>query len=847
MNNLSNLGSPEAKIWVINNHIKRGDTGGPMTSSVGKDFISHLLSQGIKFNEIHFDYLVPRIPPPGQLSHGIAYFKSAGIFEGELARLKAMIAEYQPNIVFGLGKDVLNELLGQENINKWRGHVIWSDELQCKMMVTYDPFHAYSQRKVHKEKKPGQYWTLMQADIRKAVQESKMHEIQHDEPELIIAPSAPDCIRELRRMIDEAKIISYDIEVFQPYEGRLMDCIGLCDNTERAICIPFYLQNVDNKVTRYFRNETEYYEIFCLIKQLMESNIPKVAQNSQFDTTMLQKYYGIKVNNLVWDTMVAQHSLYCDLPKDLGTLISLFTNLPYHKYMIHEAGSASRWTYNAADAVANLHVMQGQMREFYEHEGKPIPKLPPTGEIPRDFFELEAVKHYFSIVNPAINSCVYMHIAGVRVDMKFREKVIDIETTLRTQLDDALNAAITQPMHKTAKNKRNFNPLSPQQKSKLFYDHLKCKLQKNGGKVTCDKHAIETFTKDKRHFVATVAQACLEAKAADARLLKFKVNPDNGYIRTQYDVTGTDTGRLASTESDVMQAGTNLQNIAKGPQRQMLIPEDGEEFALVDLYAAEAFLNALDAGEMDMLRMISGLKNPDLPFREDTINGMHFRILDGEPAKKIKIHNWMQRVTYAEYPTQCKEFHYTYKDAKQSIHALNYNVMPDKMSEESGLPIDVSNWQYNMYHTKFPGIKARMGRINRQIRRTQMLITPLGRRRFFIMDIKPELFNIAYAWPSQSTIGEITIIAQNYLHMRSDRHDLGRGVPLVRPVLNTHDGLAIRIKKGTREQAIQEILKAFNIPLALNDCVITIPISIGFAPNFNDMDREDVYFYDLRI
>ena len=838
---MHNQGNVENKLWVVSSCPKRGDIAGPLSSSVGRGFVNYMVTQGVHIEDIRFDYLVGKVPPPGEIKNGIQYFKKVGVLAEELSLLKARIQTYKPNLVLGLGADVLESLLGQKGVLKWRGHPIWSDELGCKVMITFDPFHAHTQKRVHKDQKPGQYQTLLEADQRRAVQEMKFPQMLQADPHLKIAPSHTECVAELRRMLDEAKIISYDIEVFKPYAGRLMDCIGLCDNTGSAICIPFYLQNPDNKAVRYWRNETEYLEVLTLLKQLMASQIPKVAQNSQFDTTMLEKYYDMPVNNLVWDTMVVQHSLYCDLPKDLGTLISLYTKLPYHKYMINSSSSSDRWLYNAADAVANLHVMQGQIKEMYELEGETCPELPATGEIPDDLFNLEGAKHYYGVPNPTISSCVYMHIAGVKIDMELRDRVIELERGTIAQLNEAINRAIPVRMHKNKKDPRNFNPMSPAQKNILFYDILDCPLQRNQGKVTSDKHALEKFKHDKRHYVVTLAEACLETKAADTRLLKFKVEPDNGYIRTQYDVTGTDTGRLASKESDVMLAGTNLQNIAKGPQRQMFIPEDGEEFALVDLYAAEAYLNALDAGEIDMLKMISGLEETEVWEK----CGM--RVMSGDTATKYKIHNWMQNITREHWPEECIKGDYTYKDAKQTIHGLNYNVMPDKMAKESGLPLSVTQWQYAMYHHKFPGIKGRMTRINMQLQRSHCLTSPLGRRRFFIQDICPELYNIAYAWPSQSCIGEITEVAQNYLHLMSDMHEAGMDVPFCRPVLNTHDGLAIRIDPTKREEVIQQIIHAFNIPLFINNCTITIPISIGFAPNFNDMSSEDVYFYALKI
>lgn len=569
----------------------------------------------------------------------------------------------------------------------------------------------------------------------------------------------------------------------------------------------------------------------------MKSQIPKVAQNSQFDTTMLSKYSNIHTQNLTWDTMVVQHSMYCDLPKDLGTLISLYTKLPYHKYLIHSALSSDRWLYNAADAVANLHVMQGQIKNMYDMMGLDEPSLPSDGAIPREFFALQNAQHYFTVPNPTIGSCVFMHIAGVKVDMELRDTVINLERGTIDQLRAALAFALKNWKWGAKTSPTVFNPMSPQQKNILFYDVLGCPEQRTNGKVTSDKHALKKFKADKNPVISTLAEACLEAKAADARLLKFKVEPDAGYIRTQYDVTGTDTGRLASKESDVMRAGTNLQNIAKGPQRQMLVPEEGEEFTLVDLYAAEAYLNALDAGEMDMLKMISGLEETDV-WQE-----CGCRVMSGETATKYKIHNWMQNTTREHWPEECIAAEYSYKDAKQTIHGLNYNVMPDKMSQESGLVIGVTDWQYSMYHAKFPGIKNRMSRINSMLQRTHSLTSPLGRCRVFLMPIGRDLYNIAYAWPSQSTIGEITEIACNYLHMISDLHEAGWDYPMCRVVLNTHDGLCIRSYPEDRARVTQAVVNAFNIPITLNQCTIRVPISLGFAPNFNDLVTENVYFY----
>jgi DNA polymerase I-like protein with 3'-5' exonuclease and polymerase domains len=275
---------------------------------------------------------------------------------------------------------------------------------------------------------------------------------------------------------------------------------------------------------------------------------------------------------------------------------------------------------------------------------------------------------------------------------------------------------------------------------------------------------------------------------------------------------GTDTGRLNSRKS-IFGTGTNLQNLQKGPQRQMLIPDEGEEFCHIDLWAAEAFLTALDAQEPKLLGML----------------------MNGE-----KIHNWMLDKVKERFPDQVIEAHYDYKKAKQNIHSLNYGVEPRKMSEESGLPLDISAWQYNTYHNEFPGIKLRMARIRNQVEKYRTVISFLGRKKFLISPLNRDLLNQCYAWKSQSTIGEITLIAMTKIYYAGKV-----GPTWIFPALNTHDGLACRVKLGTRPQIEKIVKDCFDIPIVAHDICIRIPVEIGWGRNFQEVIDEKVMWYKM--
>jgi hypothetical protein len=256
-----------------------------------------------------------------------------------------------------------------------------------------------------------------------------------------------------------------------------------------------------------------------------------------------------------------------------------------------------------------------------------------------------------------------------------------------------------------------------------------------------------------------------------------------------------------------------------------------EEFCHCDLWAAEAYLTALDANETKMLDMLHR----------------------GE-----KIHNWMWEETNKMFPQEVKDNDFVYKDAKQVVHLSNYGGGADKMHKENGLPLYVCQWMESKYHTTFPGIRMRMQRIEQELRATRTLTSLLGRKKIFFSLYNQEMLNQAYAWPSQSVIGELTLIALTKLYWMGIVHtnlktksvggvvgvtDFIHNIPWTFPAMNTHDGMAIRCHKGNRKAVTESVRKAFNIPMKKNGLEIVIPVEIGWGDNFNDVSDVQVLRY----
>lgn len=544
-------GNINAKLWIIDSHIKAADKKEIFTHQGGAFLLNTLLSMGLSERDIRLESMVYEIPRGNKFE----YFeknKPEVITEG-VARLERSIKECKPNLVLLLGRFPMKYLLGQSSVADWRGHVVWSERLGCKLLGTLAPANAHRQKFVHKSLKPGQYLALMINDLHKTKYEMSFAGLKQVQLNPIIKPTFNEARTVLNEMYETAEILSYDIETLKPYDAHFMDCIGFASSLEFGICIPLYYPV--NTGAKLFYSESETVALLELICKLLGSQIPKVAQNSKFDTAILQQWYKMPVVNLVWDTMVLAHNLYCDLPKDLGTLISLYTNLPYHKYLIHEGGLDSRWEYNAVDAIANLHVLEGEIEEARE---------------------LGILDHYQRVTHPSIRTTVEMHLQGVPVDEELRDSAMAKEQAIMRNILWAFDQILPYYIDQGKKAKHKFNPNSPKQKIGLFVEGLGCKQQHYEGNISMNKYVMEGLAKNGHNdLVRVCAEACMQYKASSTMAGKLKTPTYKGKLCTQYDVAGTDTGRLNSKQSETLPGGTNLQNLSKGLQRQMLIPPKG--------------------------------------------------------------------------------------------------------------------------------------------------------------------------------------------------------------------------------------------------------------------------------
>lgn len=354
----------------------------------------------------------------------------------------------------------------------------------------------------------------------------------------------------------------------------------------------------------------------------------------------------------------------------------------------------------------------------------------------------------------------------------------------------------------------NFNPGSWQQKQWLLYSVLGLPPVHKQGKVTTNRAALE---KNLTYFHAeSICRHIITIQELRKKLgfLKTGVDPD-GRMRTTFNVGGTDTGRLSSSEG-VFGTGTNLQNIAP-EMRRMFTADPGCRLAYIDLGQAEArgvgaiiwnlfkdskYLDFCESG--DLHTNVTIMTWPDLPWSND-------------PAENKAI---AKRRFYREF---------SYRDASKRLgHASNYKGQPPHISKEVRIPVNlVADFQAKYFKT-FPGIPQYHEAVRQRLLRHGFITTFMGRQRwFFGRRWEADTLRSAIAYEPQSAIADY--LNKGLLRVwRSGVCQL---------LLQEHDALLIQYPEADEDRVIPRVQELMEIEVELlhgRKLVIPTEVQVGW-------------------
>lgn len=173
------------------------------------------------------------------------------------------------------------------------------------------------------DKVPVMQWDYLKiADVYKGLTEGlrTIDNYVNPEQELIIGTEFDTVVGYLNELLGElAKhklLVSVDIET--RYSSTI-DCIGVAYQNNRGLCVPFSTLASPN----YWTADEEYVIHNLLVKVLEHENCLIAAQNFQYDSSFLRKFWLVKLEAAT-DTMILHHVLYNTMEKNLAFLASIY-------------------------------------------------------------------------------------------------------------------------------------------------------------------------------------------------------------------------------------------------------------------------------------------------------------------------------------------------------------------------------------------------------------------------------------------------------------------------------------------------------------------------------------------
>ena len=716
-------------------------------SGRGGQLLDNLLSDsGISRDSCYYTNVVSHCSPTGEFK----YFRQKDnlkYLQESINNLHKTIAGSKAEGILCLGSEAASAILGDRRVSARRGFISVVDGR--KVIVTYNPGAVL---------KSINMYPVVLFDFKKIarhVKDSPHIERRH----AIIRPSFQQA-RDYLTRLGGGKGFTFDIE--NTDEG--IDCISFADNHLEAMSIPFVYQTGEGEKTwinNYFTEEEENIIWADITRILEDDRIPKCAQNAFYDMWQLRMQMGIEVKGLVHDTMVAAALINSEFPKDLWFLATLYTDAPFWEDKDDKL-DAARWEYNALDSMITYEIWRKQENEI------------------RD---LNATDFFRTLPMSLLPHLVRSSYVGVRFDHAKRDTLLK-ETT----------AKLRERVERFKEIAGDINYNSYPQLKKYFIEEKKIDpiINKETGTPTFDADALGKIYKK---YKLEEAKELITIREYETKIqfLEVKTSKDKR-LRCSYNVAGTETGRLSSSEAPD-RTGNNLQNW-EASNRVLILPEEGCVWLKCDLSQAEN-------------RVVAYLsQDPFMIAAMESGGDIHSQIAQMIFNKKVVSKEERQL-------------------GKKIGHASNYGMGPKRLKdiclEEMGMDITLAQAKkyQSDYFLAFPKIRMWHEQIKGTLSHYHKLTNPFGRTRRFLGYWGPDLWKEAFAFLPQSTVADCCNLA--FIDLCKQGLDAR---------LQTHDEILFNVPESEMLASAARIRYTMQRPFKIGHHNISIPVEIQWGYNW---------------
>lgn len=574
----------------------------------------------------------------------------------------------------------------------------------------------------------------------------------------------------------EAEIISFDTETTStdPNRGEL---VGMSFSTKENTgwYIPVKCPDITNQSNLSLK------EILEKLRPIFEGESHRICgQNIKYDALVLRKY-GIHLNGIEFDTMIAAHLIRPDLTSlKMDTLSQLY--LSYRMRPIEEligTGSSQK----TMDEVPLNDV------SFYAAEDADV-ALQLTNILGGFLKEEELELPFRKVEIPLIPVLIKMESNGVYLDLDF---LSDLSNEFGGKME-----SIKEDIYTSAGKEFNIN--SPKQLGEILFDDLGLKTVRkrstdvNVLEVLKNHHPLPKMVLDYRKYMK------LTSTYIDA--FPNFVHPDTGRVHTSLNQTIAATGRLSSTRPNFQNIPIRTE-IGREIRKAFTTQAPGWSICSMDYSQIELRIMAHLADES---ALINAFEN------EEDIHARTASLVFDTPVEEVT------------------------PDQRRSAKVVNFGIMygagPYRMSQELSISMADAKELINTYFTTYPGIRKFIDNTIISAKQKGFVSTLMGRKRK-TPNLRSKRQQVAQAeeraainMPIQGTAAELIKIAMINIHQEMKDRSMKSKM-----ILQIHDELLFEAPNNEIDELTALVSQKMETALELS---VPLKVDTGIGVNWYD-------------
>lgn len=524
-------------------------------------------------------------------------------------------------------------------------------------------------------------------------------------------------------------------------------------------------------------------QVISGLKPILESKrVGKIAHNGKHDMAVVSNY-GVKLENLNFDTMIAAYLLG---ERNLSLKAIAFDKLGVEIPLLNDLIGAGK----KQPSLATLGVKQ-----FVDYACTNVDIIWSLKESLESELHQQGLWQLFSEVEmPLIPVLAAMERNGITLDTRLlSEMSIELEgelLKLETQIYDSIGY--------------KFNINSSRQLASVLFEQLKLPRSRKTKSGYSTQASVLEELRGLHPIVELVLQyrqlGKLKSTYVDA--LPALIKHETGRVHTNFNQTGTATGRLSSSEP-------NLQNI---PIRGKL----GNKIRQAIIAPPGSYLLSADYSQIDLRALAHLSQDPGLitAFASDedihaTTAGKIFGIPPDEVTPE------MRRV------------------AKTVNFGVIYGMSDYGLEQATEFNREEATQFIALYFERYPKVKEYIEKTKEQARKSGYVQTVMGRRRFIPeinspnRQIREAAERMAINAPVQGTSADIIKVAMVNVHREMKKRNLESKM-----LLQIHDELLFEVPQKEIEK--MKSLVAEIMPEAIKLCV-PLKIDIKLGKNWGEL------------